>query len=194
MTPPTRGFRLLRDAVLSLSLTQPFVGPLYHWRTSRPHEYSRSPVNATDDDTQLFHAGPGHGAPPQNVQLRPDDHLLDHIDHCFTLLVFADSSEVAGLPDGLLDAVNAWRKRGLPLRVVAVNGAAPAIPMTGADATLADADGRVRLRYGVPESTPNCPAYLLRPDQHICARWLNLAPARLNAALHTATAQPGVLA
>lgn len=218
MTPPTRGFRLLRDAVLSLSLTQPFVGPLYHWRTSRPHEYSRSPVNATDDDTQLFQAGPGHGAPPQNVQLGPDDHLLDHIDHCFTLLAFADSSEVAGLPDGLLDAVNTWRKRGLPLRVVAVSGAAPVSPVAGADITLTDAEGRVRLRYGVPvagtaeavganetngtvgansvadSDTPACPAYLLRPDQHVCARWLHLTPARLNAALHTATAQTGVLA
>ena len=40
MAPPSRGFRLLRDAVLSLSLTEEFVRPLYHWRTSRPHEYS----------------------------------------------------------------------------------------------------------------------------------------------------------
>lgn len=218
MTPPTRGFRLLRDAVLSLSLTQPFVGPLYHWRTSRPHEYSHSPLNATDDDTQLFQAGPGHGAPPQNVQLGPNDHLLDHIDHCFTLLVFAgfvDGTRVHGdaagdeqpacpelkcgsaipaLSDGLLEVVSAWRKRGLPLRVVAVSGAAPARPVAGADATLADADDRVRLRYGVPEATSTCHAYLLRPDQHICARWLNLTPARLNAALHTATTQTGVLA
>ena len=37
MTPPTKGFRLLRDDVLSLSLTQEFVRPLFHWRTSRPH-------------------------------------------------------------------------------------------------------------------------------------------------------------
>lgn len=135
--------------------------------------------------------------------------MLDHIDHCFTLLVFADSSEVPGLPDELLDAVNTWRKRGLPLRVVAVTGDESAKSVAGANATLADADGRVRLRYGVPVAgtaeavgansvadcdTPACPAYLLRPDQHICARWLNLTPARLNAALHTATAQTGVLA
>ena len=83
-------------------------------------------------------------------------------------------------------------------------------------ATLTDAEGRVRLRYGVPvastaeavganetngtvgansvadSDTPACPAYLLRPDQHVCARWLHLTPARLNAALHTATARPGV--
>jgi hypothetical protein len=79
MTPPTRGFRLLRDAVLSLSLSQPFVGPLYHWRTSRPHEYTQSPLNSAGDDNGLFKAGPGHGAPPQNIRLGADDYLLDHL-------------------------------------------------------------------------------------------------------------------
>jgi 3-(3-hydroxy-phenyl)propionate hydroxylase len=54
MTPPTRGFRLLRDAVLSLALSQDFVRPLYHWRTSRPHEYTHSPLNSPNDDNRLF--------------------------------------------------------------------------------------------------------------------------------------------
>ena len=36
MAPPSAGFRLLRNAVLSLSLEHEFVRPLYHWRTSRP--------------------------------------------------------------------------------------------------------------------------------------------------------------
>lgn len=71
MAPPSRGFRLLRDAVLSLSLTQQFVRPLYHWRTSRPHEYAHSPLNSADDDNHLFEAGPGHGAPPLNLRLGP---------------------------------------------------------------------------------------------------------------------------
>jgi 3-(3-hydroxy-phenyl)propionate hydroxylase len=67
--------------VLSLSLTQPFVGPLYHWRTSRPHEYTQSSLNAAGDDNLLFKTGPANGAPPQNVQLGADDYLLDHLDH-----------------------------------------------------------------------------------------------------------------
>ncbi|HQQ70301.1 MAG TPA: FAD-dependent monooxygenase, partial [Alicycliphilus sp.] len=69
MTPPSRGFRLLRDAVLSLSLTQEFVRPLYHWRTSRPHEYTHSALNSPGDDNALFTDGPAHGAPPRNVRL-----------------------------------------------------------------------------------------------------------------------------
>ena len=58
MTPPTRGFKLLRDAVLSLSLSQEFVRPLYHWRTSRPHEYTHSRLNGPGDDNPRFTAGP----------------------------------------------------------------------------------------------------------------------------------------
>jgi 3-(3-hydroxy-phenyl)propionate hydroxylase len=173
MTPPTRGFRLLRDAVLSLSLTQPFVGPLYHWRTSRPHEYGTSPLNCTDDDNALFSAGPGHGAPPKNIALGPDDHLLDHLDHGFTLLIALDG---AIFPDGLGAVVQELRGQGVPLRVIAVGAHAP---VPGADDTLADTDGHLRERYGLSVGG----AYLLRPDQHVCARWLRLDAQRLRAAL-----------
>ena len=172
MAPPSRGFRLLRDAVLSLSLSQPFVGPLYHWRTSRPHEYVGSPLNAVDDDNAQFAAGPGHGAPPRNVRLGEDDHLLDHLDHCFTLLWATDTT----IPAEVLAVLEEARARGLPLQVIAV-GAHQPVP--GADQTLPDADDRLRERHGLSAGG----AYLLRPDQHICARWTALDAPRLRAAL-----------
>jgi 3-(3-hydroxy-phenyl)propionate hydroxylase len=181
MTPPSRGFRLLRDAVLSLSLTQAFVRPLYHWRTSRPHAYTQSMLNSAGDDNTLFSAGPAQGAPPQNVRLGADDFLLDHLgaqtSAGFDLLYFTDADP---LPDTLQQVVAAARARGVPLRVTAVGAARP---VAGADQTLADAQGQLRLRYGVPASGA---AYLLRPDQHVCARWLTLDAERLQAALHTA--------
>ena len=52
--------------------------------------------------------------------------------------------------------------------------------------TLADAEGRVRARYGVQA---NGAAYLLRPDQHVCARWVTLDATRLQAALQHALPQ-----
>ncbi len=174
MTPPTHGFGLLRDAVLSLSLTQDFVRPLYHWRTSRPHEYTHSALNSTGDDNALFQAGPAHGAPPRNVRLGPDDHLLDHLGGGFDLLYFTEGE---ALPRPLQNVVAAARARGLPLKVVAIGAARP---VPGADLTLADTDGRVRQRYGV---TAIGAAYLLRPDQHVCARWMTLDAGRLQAAL-----------
>ena len=180
MTPPPGGFQLLRDAVLSLSLTQDFVRPLYHWRTSRPHEYTHSQLNSTGDDNRLFRAGPAHGAPPQNVCMGPDDYLLDHLGGGFDLLYFTQAD---ALPQALLQVVNAARARGVPIRITAIGASAN---VAGADQTLADAQGRVRLRYGVQASGA---AYLLRPDQHVCARWVTLDATRLQAALHTALPQ-----
>ena len=179
MAPPSRGFRLLRDAVLSLSLTQEFVRPLYHWRTSRPHAYTHSALNCPDDDDALFAAGPGHGAPPRNVRMGDDDFLLDHIGAGFHLLVFTGQA----IPAPLQQVVQAARARGLPLRLLAIGAAQP---VAGADHTLVDAAGRVRLRHGVPGGTGTLAAYLLRPDQHVCARWLALDAARLQSALATA--------
>ena len=180
MTPPSRGFALLRNAVLSLSLSQAFVRPLYHWRTSRPHEYTHSALNSPGDDNALFTAGPAHGAPPRNVRLGADEHLLDHLGGGFDLLFF---TQAAAVPAPLLQVLADARTRGVPIRLTAI-GAAQAV--AGADHTLADADGRVRQRYGVPASGG---AYLLRPDQHVCARWLTLDATRLQAALATALPQ-----
>ena len=176
MTPPSRGFRLLRDAVLSLSLTEAFVRPLYHWRTSRPHEYTGSVLNSTGDDNALFESGPANGAPPANVRLGPDDFLLDHVGGGFDLLVFGSA-----VPAEVQAAVKVWQDKGLKLRVVLIGqgGRTP-----GADVCLPDAEGHARTRWGVAADGAS---YLLRPDQHVCARWLTLDAQRLNAALKQAT-------
>jgi 3-(3-hydroxy-phenyl)propionate hydroxylase len=180
MTPPSEGFRLLRDAVLSLSLTQDFVRPLYHWRTSRPHEYSHSALNSAGDDNTLFSAGPAHGAPPLNIRLGADDFLLDHLGGGLDLLYFTEAAEV---PAPLLAVVQQARARGVPLRLIVVGAQAP---VAGADLTLADTGGHFRQRYGILASGG---AYLLRPDQHVCARWLTLDATRLQAALVAALPQ-----
>jgi len=180
MAPPAGGFALLRDAVLSLSLTQDFVRPLYHWRTSRPHAYTHSMLNSPDDDNGLFKSGPAHGAPPQNIRLAANDFLLDHLGGGFDLLYF---TQVQAVPAPIMQAVAKARARGVPLRILAIGASQP---VQGADVTLADADGHFRQRYGVPASGA---AYLLRPDQHVCARWLTLDAARLQAALDAALPQ-----
>ena len=177
MTPPEGGFTLLRNAVLSLSLTQDFVRPLYHWRTSRPHEYTHSMINSIEDDNALFKAGPAHGAPPQNIRLSSGNYLLDHLGGGFDLLYFTEQD---AMPASLLKVVNVVRQQGVPVRVVAV-GAGQAV--VGADITLTDTDGHFWQRYGVPSSGAG---YLLRPDQHVCARWLTLDAQRLQAAFDKA--------
>ena len=179
MAPPSRGFRLLRDAVLSLSLSQSFVGPLYHWRTSRPHEYGNSPLNSMGDDNLLFKAGPGHGAPPLNVRFAPDSYLLDHLGGGFDLLYFTSGKAIAA---ELRAVVAGVRARGVAVRLVAVSSHA-ASAIEGADLVLDDSEGRCRARYGVMADGA---AYLLRPDQHVCARWMALDANRLQAAFKAA--------
>jgi 3-(3-hydroxy-phenyl)propionate hydroxylase len=177
MAPPEGGFTLLRNAVLSLSLTQEFVRPLYHWRTSRPHEYTHSMLNSRGDDNALFKAGPAHGAPPLNICLSADNYLLDHLGGGFDLLYFTEHDAV---PEALCEVVQGVRQQGIPVRIVAV-GLGQMV--AGADTTLSDSDGHFRQRYGAVASGAG---YLLRPDQHVCARWLTLDAHRLQAAFDAA--------
>ena len=166
MTPPTAGFRLLRDAVLSLSLTQEFVRPLYHWRTSRAHTYVDSPLNAPGDDNALFSTGPSVGEPMANVQLGSDDFLMDHFGQGFLLLLLGSHAQ----PDIETDQVIAdFRSRGFALAV--------------------QSRTHVGLAHLYGAATQGA-AYLFRPDQHVCARWLKLEAGPLQRALAAATAQP----
>lgn len=177
MTPPSRGFRLLRDAVLSLSLSEEFVRPLYHWRTSRPHVYANTSANAAVDDDALFGAGPADGAPPRNVRLGANDYLLDHLDHRFALLYFAHGGAI---PVDVIAEVHRLRQAGIGMQLIAVGGVSNT---SGVDAQLPDAQSSITTHYGARTGS----AYLFRPDQHICARWLSLDAGRLRAALQAAT-------
>jgi 3-(3-hydroxy-phenyl)propionate hydroxylase len=180
MAPPSRGFRLLRDAVLSLSLTEEFVRPLYHWRTSRPHEYKHSALNSMSDDNAQFTGGPALGAPPQNVQLHQDDFLLDHLGGGFDLVYVATHQ---GIPKDLLRAVDQAKNKGLPLKLLAITQ--KNVDVTGADKTLFDPQQRFQLRYAVSAGG----AYLFRPDQHVCGRWLQVDATRLLSSLQLAVMQ-----
>ena len=175
MTPPTRGFRLLRDATLSLALTQEFARPLLHWRTSRPHEYLGSALNARDDDNARFDAGPAAGAVLQNMRLAPDGFLLDRDIRGFCLFYFDHASAA---PAALLAVAEAWRARGVAMDLVTV----------GRGAEVDDPHWRIWQTYGVAQAGG---AYLVRPDQHVSARWISLTPAQLDQALRRGLALTG---
>jgi 3-(3-hydroxy-phenyl)propionate hydroxylase len=76
MTPPSFGYRLMRDAVLSLSLSQDFPRDLLHWRTSRPHVYTGSPLNSFPEDDARFDGGVACGESARNVKLHDGSYLL----------------------------------------------------------------------------------------------------------------------
>ena len=180
MAPPSRGFRLLRDAVLSLSLTQEFVRPLYHWRTSRPHAYSHSELNSPFDETETIKDGLPLGAPPQNVQFAKDNFLLDHLGGGFDLVYLAHEGVI---PAEIQAATNLAKQQGVPLKLHAVTQLEGSVD--GADVTLFDPENRFVARYGIEVGG----AYLFRPDQHICARWSQLNAAQLVQSLKKALMQ-----
>ncbi len=97
MTPPTKGWRLLRDAALSLSLSHSWAGELANPRQMTPYTYQESPITLPDEDG--FTAGPVPGAVAANLR-RDGGHLSDSFAKGFTLLRFsgsADAREEAGI-------------------------------------------------------------------------------------------------
>ena len=179
MTPPSAGFRLLRDATLQLALRHDFVRPLLHWRTSRAHDYLDSPLNSAGGSGV---PGPAPGAPMPDVKLAPGQHLMDATGPAFHLLLAGDATQA-----DLAATIAHWRARGVALVLWSVGAQA----VSGADAHWPDDDGRLRQRYGL-DATPSG-AWLIRPDQHLAARFAGPAGSVpdatwLNAALRRALA------
>jgi len=178
MTPPTSGFRLMRDAVLSFSLSEDFAKDLLHWRTSRPHIYANSPLNSFARENLEFLYGPECGAPVANVKLGTDDYLLDHLRSGFHLLVFSDAAS----RKASFAVLRASQGLAVPVVRVLITSETSAAASAEADVVIADRDGAVAARYGAAPGS----AYLIRPDTHVCARWRKASPESIPAALSTA--------
>ena len=160
ITPKTEASRLLRDAVLGLARDHPFARRLVNsGRLSVPSTLHASPLNTPDVDAFDGAMVPGAvAADAPLVRSGISTWLLHELGPDFTLLVFGTA------PD--------WAAR-LPLQVLCIGAAA-----------LDDRDGAAALRYDARPGT----AYLLRPDQHVCARWRTPFEAAVRAALARARA------
>ncbi|WP_372620503.1 FAD-dependent oxidoreductase [Falsiroseomonas sp.] len=165
ITPKTDAARAYRDAVLELAAQHAFARPLVNsGRLSRPSTYADSPLNSADSGPWQGGAPPGAPAPDAPVlhEGRPD-WLLRHLGDGFRLLVFAppDPKLVAALPAGV---------------------AAVFVSAEEAPGALWDHTGLAAARFGAPRGG----AVLLRPDQHVAARFATPAPAAIAAALDRA--------
>ncbi len=165
MTPPSPGTRLLRDAVLSFSLSEDFLKDLMHWRTSRPHDYRDSSLNAFAEAEREFHSGVACGQPLRNVRLAANEYLFDTIGSKagFHLMLFVGDE---GLTPDLREILAAIGNRAYPIHRLIV---APArlLDDPPAESIVVDAEGRTRSKYDASPGT----VYLIRPDLHVCARW-----------------------
>ncbi|MEJ2531981.1 MAG: FAD-dependent monooxygenase [Halioglobus sp.] len=174
MTPPTRGYALMRKAVLELALTEDFTRPFADPRQVQPYTYRDSPLTTADADA--FGAGPEPGSPLVNHRLAEDDYLLDHLGTGFTLLYFVgDRSPVAEV-EALTEALRGADTDLDLLRVEAEPGPGPR------GQVIFDTTGNLREAYGAGAGA----LYLVRPDRHVAGRWKVPEPNRVAAALHRA--------
>jgi len=99
ITTPSPGIALMREAVLSLSLTEDCLSNLFDPYASAPYEYARSPLNATSLDDG-FAGNCRCGAVAPDVALEEGGRLHEKLGPWFTLLRFggAQVASVAGTP------------------------------------------------------------------------------------------------
>lgn len=156
ITPKSEISRLFRDQVLNLARDHEFARRLVNsGRLSVPATLSNSPLNTADTDA--FKGAMQPGAPltdaPVATASGEPQWLLRALAPEFTLIVFGESRD--------------WMT-GLPN---------VAVLRIGID--LLDQQGLVAQRL---DATPGT-AYLVRPDQHVCARWRHPSEAGVRAAL-----------
>ena len=146
ITPKSRSSRLLRDAVLDLAEREPFARRLVNsGRLSTPTPYPDSRLNTPD--AEPFEGAMRPGTPCADAPIERDGRpgwLLQQLGDGFTVLAF-----------GTRPAVDRIESDGIAARVLSVGG------------DLRDVEGRVAHRYDGRPGT----VYLLRPDQHVAARW-----------------------
>jgi 3-(3-hydroxy-phenyl)propionate hydroxylase len=186
ITPKSRTSKTFRNQVLALAKHHPFARKLVNsGRLSVPSFLTGSMLNTPDADAFAGNMVPGAPMDDAPVQVDGQDAwLLDQVGKGFQLLLFVDA---APSPDVLAQLASC---SSAPLRA---NAAVQVTPLIVAPSPLnipgiqviVDAQGLVAKRYDAQPGT----AYLLRPDQHVLARWRTLDSARWQAALARALGQ-----
>jgi 3-(3-hydroxy-phenyl)propionate hydroxylase len=136
-----------------------------------PATLHRSALNTPDGAAFAGKMVPGAAAADAPVLLADgrDGWLLHALGDGFNALVFDSDASLHGA------AID-----GVPLAIVHIarRGTAPAAGQ------LVDRDGLIAERYDLQPGS----AVLLRPDQHVCARWREPSAEALRGALHRALA------
>jgi 3-(3-hydroxy-phenyl)propionate hydroxylase len=178
MTPKTATERLFRDNILALAREFPFARSLVNaGRLSKP--CSLDALSLQSDDPENLGGAMAPGAPCADAPIidaggRPG-WLLEHLGGDFTLLVLAETDDEILDPSAL-----ARLKASLRLCVVSRDGV-----RGSATPALSDCEGLVHARYGDAGAV-----YLIRPDQHVAARFRDFDADAIQRAFARASGNP----
>ena len=182
ITPKSEASKLFRDAVLRLAKDQPFARKLVNsGRLSTPSTYADSALNTPD--VEAFAGALRPGAPAADAPLTRQgqaDWLLRRLGGGFTGIYFAGSAR----DDDVFLQAAALENGAVPVRtlVIAAQG-------EGKPGMFEDSAGLFAARY---DATPGS-FYLLRPDQHVCARWRSFDAQSVRDAVGRACCNPAVV-
>ena len=180
ITPKSTTSKVFRNAVLQLAAKYPFARALVNsGRLSVPSWLATSSLNTPDDD--VFEGQMIPGAPLADAPIEAAGQpgwLLHQLGNRFQLLHYVDDASTLDEKTALALAQLAQAAIAIEAIIVAPRGQAPA-----GLKTLIDTDGCIAERYDLRPGT----TYLVRPDQHVAARWRALDASKIKAALARAT-------
>jgi 3-(3-hydroxy-phenyl)propionate hydroxylase len=156
MSPPSRGFELLREAVLSLAAGERGIAELVNPRQTAAVAYGGSELSEPDATHDTWVDGPAPGEVLTEWPVGgPTAHLTECVGPGFVLLHFGLPGTGLALPAGVV----------LVPVLAAPDGRWPG--------SVIDEQGRVARAFDAADGT----GYLVRPDGHVAARWKVCTPA-----------------
>ncbi|WAM51838.1 FAD-dependent oxidoreductase [Vreelandella venusta] len=182
ITPKSHISQVFRDVTLELAEKHAFARSLVNsGRLSMPCRYDSSPLNTPDVDGGPSELRPGSSAKDAPILLGEQNAwLLNQFGNGFVLLL--DGRIDDGHATAPLRELSELLDRHTDLRLVVV-GPAPdefgALPRT---TVIDDTEGLVTQRYGLKAGG----GYLIRPDQHVTARWHTVTAHQIEDALDRA--------
>ncbi|MFM0438034.1 FAD-dependent oxidoreductase [Paraburkholderia strydomiana] len=186
ITPKSPVSRVFRDAVLKLARHHPFARQLANsGRLSVPAVLSGSPLNTPDSNSFEGAMVPGAACVDAPVQAaREPAWLLAHLGQQFTGVLFCGEDGIDAQTEG---ALNSLHTGAIPMKLVVVARGEAAAPAIAHAKIVRDVEGVASARYDAQPGT----FYLIRPDQHVCARWRRLDASAVENALKRALCVEG---
>ncbi|NIC06373.1 FAD-dependent oxidoreductase [Billgrantia bachuensis] len=179
ITPKSRVSRLFRDTTLELAEHYPFARRLVNsGRLSMPCRYDGSPLNGHETEGLPLELRPGSPAKDAPVRLAGKPAwLLNQLGDRFVLLL--DGRVDSARAEVLKAELEPLFERHADFEVLIVGPAPHALAALSRSTLIEDAEALVGERYGLTGGI----GYLIRPDQHVTARWKEVSAAAVEAAL-----------